>query len=39
VGRHGFEITETASGCDVAHVLDAKLSWWFVSVRFGSGLA
>ncbi len=33
MGRHGLEITETSSGYDVAHVLDAKLSWWFVSVR------
>lgn len=31
-GTHGFEITETPSGCDVAHVLDAKLAWWFVPV-------
>ena len=33
-GTHGFEITETSSGCDVAHVLDAKLAWWFVPVWF-----
>lgn len=31
-GTHGFEITETPTGCDVAHVLDAKLAWWFVPV-------
>lgn len=29
-GTHGFEIVETAMGCDVAHVLDAELAWWFV---------
>lgn len=31
-GTHGFEITETPTGCDVAHVLDAKLAWWFVPI-------
>jgi len=31
-GTHGFEITETPAGCDVAHVLDAKLAWWFAPV-------
>ena len=31
-GTHGFEITETATGCHVTHVLDAHLAWWFVPV-------
>ena len=31
-GTHGFEITETPTGCRVAHVLDAKLAWWFAPV-------
>ncbi len=31
-GTHGFEITETATGCHVVHVLDADLAWWFVPV-------
>lgn len=31
-GTHGFEIRETETGCHVAHVLDAKLAWWFVPV-------
>jgi hypothetical protein len=31
-GTHGFEITDTATGCRVEHVLDGKLAWWFVPV-------
>ncbi|MGB5809327.1 MAG: hypothetical protein WBG86_02280 [Polyangiales bacterium] len=31
-GTHGFELTETASGCSVEHVLQANLSWWFAPV-------
>ena len=31
-GTHGFEITETPTGCRVAHVLDAELAWWFAPV-------
>lgn len=31
-GTHGFEITETSDGCDVKHVLDARLAWWFVPI-------
>jgi len=33
-GTHGFEVTETASGCEVAHVLEADLAWWFVPIWF-----
>lgn len=29
-GTHGFEITETSNGCEVSHVLDAEIPWWFV---------
>jgi len=31
-GTHGFEVTETADGCNVAHVLEADLAWWFVPI-------
>lgn len=31
-GTHGFEISETAAGCDVRHVLDVNLAWWFAPV-------
>jgi len=31
-GTHGFEITETATGCRVVHVLEGDLAWWFVPV-------
>lgn len=31
-GTHGFEITETATGCHVEHLLDAEVAWWFVPV-------
>lgn len=31
-GTHGFEVTPTAAGCYVEHVLDADLAWWFVPV-------
>lgn len=31
-GTHGFELTETDTGCHVVHVLDATLAWWFVPV-------
>lgn len=31
-GTHGFEVRETPDGCQVAHVLDAELAWWFVPV-------
>lgn len=31
-GTHGFELTQTPSGCYAAHVLEARLSWWFAPV-------
>jgi len=31
-GTHGFEITETANGCHVRHVLDGEVAWWFAPV-------
>lgn len=31
-GTHGFEITETPGGCQVTHVLDADVAWWFVPI-------
>ncbi len=31
-GTHGFEVTPSAVGCQVEHVLDAHLSWWFAPV-------
>ncbi len=31
-GTHGFEVTPTRTGCQVEHVLEADLAWWFVPV-------
>ena len=31
-GTHGFEITETTTGCHVEHVLDGHVAWWFAPV-------
>jgi len=31
-GTHGFQVTSTLTGCEVEHVLDADLAWWFVPV-------
>ena len=31
-GTHGFDITETADGCRVEHLLDAEVAWWFAPV-------
>jgi len=31
-GTHGFQVTPTATGCELEHVLEADLAWWFAPV-------